>query len=96
MVLGAEQDLALAPAGILDDLRGGTFGLLGDLVVGDQPRPTRFIVVSDLLSLLELAITAKYRFALRHAATPGHNVLLAAGATEELLGWHARAAVQPS
>jgi hypothetical protein len=55
-----------------------------------------FIVVSDLLSLRELAITAEYRFALLHAAAPGHNVLLATRATEELLGWHARAAVQPS
>ena len=32
-----------------------------------------FIAVSDLVSLLEPAITAEYRFALLHAAAPGHK-----------------------
>ena len=48
-----------------------------------------FIAVPDLLSLLELAINAEYRFAVLHAAAPGRDVLLDTGATEELLGWHA-------
>ena len=39
VVLGAEADLPLARAGVLDDLVGGTLGLLGDLLVGDQARP---------------------------------------------------------
>lgn len=48
-----------------------------------------FIAVPDLLSLLELAIDAEYRFAVLHAAAPGRDVLLDTSATEELLGWHA-------
>ena len=36
VVLGAEADLALARAGVLDDLIGRALGLLGDLLVGDQ------------------------------------------------------------
>jgi uronate dehydrogenase len=48
-----------------------------------------FIAVPDLLSLLELAIHAEYRFAVLHAAAPGRDVLLDTSATEELLGWHA-------
>ena len=55
-----------------------------------------FIAVSDLVSLLEPAITAEYRFALLHAAAPGHKRAARHRATEELMGWHARAAVQPS
>jgi nucleoside-diphosphate-sugar epimerase len=49
-----------------------------------------FIAVPDLLSLLELAITAEYRFAVLHAAAPGRDVLLETTATEELLGWRAQ------
>ena len=48
-----------------------------------------FIAVPDLLSLLELAINAEYRFAVLHAAAPGRDVLLDTSATEQLLGWHA-------
>ena len=36
VVLGAEADLALAGAGVLDDVLGGALGLLGDLFLGDQ------------------------------------------------------------
>src|SRR6185312_4728999 len=36
VVLGAEPDLALAGAGVLDDVLGAAFGLLGDLLLGDQ------------------------------------------------------------
>jgi hypothetical protein len=39
--------------------------------------------------LLELAINARYQFALLHAVAPGPDVLLDTSATEELLGWHA-------
>ena len=49
-----------------------------------------FIAVPDLLSLLELAINAEYRFAVLHAIAPGSDVLLETTATEELLGWHAQ------
>ena len=55
-----------------------------------------FIAVSDLVSLLEPAITAEYRLALLHAAAPGHKRAVRHRATEELMGWHARAAMQPS
>ena len=48
-----------------------------------------FIAASDLVSLLELVITAEYQFALLHAAAPGRNVLLDTSATEKMLGWHA-------
>jgi hypothetical protein len=48
-----------------------------------------FIAVPDLLALLELAINARYQFALLHAVAPGPDVLLDTSATEELLGWHA-------
>src|SRR5437868_1101124 len=36
VVLGAEADLALASAGVLDDVLGGSLGLLGDLLLGDH------------------------------------------------------------
>src|SRR5215211_7299184 len=36
VVLGAEADLALAGAGVLDDVLGRALGLLGDLLLGDQ------------------------------------------------------------
>ena len=49
-----------------------------------------FMAVPDLLSLLELAINADYRFAVLHAAAPGRDVLLDTSATEQLLGWHAQ------
>jgi len=49
-----------------------------------------FIAVSDLLSLLELAINAEFRFAVLHAAAPGRDVLLDTSATEGLLGWRAQ------
>jgi uronate dehydrogenase len=48
-----------------------------------------FIAVPDLMSLLERAINAEYRFALLHATAPGRDVLLDTRATEELLGWRA-------
>lgn len=48
-----------------------------------------FIAAPDLISLLEHAIRAEYRFALLHAAAPGPGVLLDTRATEDLLGWHA-------
>jgi nucleoside-diphosphate-sugar epimerase len=48
-----------------------------------------FIAAPDLVALLELAITAEYRFALLHAAAPGRDVLLDTRETEELLGWQA-------
>ena len=38
VVLGAEADLALAGAGVLDDVLGGALGLLGDLFLADQLR----------------------------------------------------------
>jgi nucleoside-diphosphate-sugar epimerase len=55
-----------------------------------------FIAVPDLIALLERAITAPYRFALLHAAAPGSDVLLATGATEDLLGWRAEHRFQPA
>ena len=36
VVLGAQADLALARAGVLDDLLGLALGLLDDLLLGDQ------------------------------------------------------------
>ncbi len=49
-----------------------------------------FIAVPDLMSLLERAITADYRFALLHATAPGRDVLLDPASTEKLLGWQAQ------
>jgi uronate dehydrogenase len=48
-----------------------------------------FIAVSDLVGLLERAISARYRFAVLHAAAPGRDVLLDTRATEQLLDWRA-------
>ena len=48
-----------------------------------------FIAAPDLISLLELAIGADYRFAILHAVAPGPGALLDARATERLLGWRA-------
>ena len=48
-----------------------------------------FVAVSDLIALLERAISAEYRFALLHAAAPGPDVLLDTRMTEGLLGWRA-------
>jgi hypothetical protein len=47
------------------------------------------VIASDLVSLLERAISAEYRFVLLHAAAPGRNVLLNTRSTEDLLGWSA-------
>lgn len=48
-----------------------------------------FIAASDLMALLERAITAEYSFALLHAGARGPDVLLDTASTEELLGWRA-------
>jgi len=48
-----------------------------------------FIAAPDLMSLLERAITAHYRFALMHAIAPGSDVLLDTRQTEDLLAWRA-------
>ncbi|MGO9754676.1 MAG: hypothetical protein ACLP8S_26230 [Solirubrobacteraceae bacterium] len=48
-----------------------------------------FVAALDLLSLLERAISAEYRFAILHAAAPGPGVLLDTRSTEQLLGWSA-------
>jgi len=48
-----------------------------------------FIAAPDLMSLLERAITAEYRFALLHAIAPGRDVLLDTRETEDLLAWRA-------
>lgn len=55
-----------------------------------------FIAVPDLLSLLERALVADYRFAILHAAAPGHGALLDTRATEALLGWRARHRFPPA
>ncbi len=39
VVLRAEPDLALARAGVLDDVLGGALGLLGDLLLADAAAP---------------------------------------------------------
>jgi len=49
-----------------------------------------FVAVSDLVSLLELAITAEYRVVLLDAAAPDRTWLLDTSTTEELLGWRAQ------
>ena len=36
VVLGAQADLALTSAGVLDDVLGGALGLLGDLLLADE------------------------------------------------------------
>jgi nucleoside-diphosphate-sugar epimerase len=48
-----------------------------------------FIAAPDLMSLLERAIVADYRFAVLHAAAPGRDVLLDTRETEDLLSWRA-------
>ena len=55
-----------------------------------------FIAAPDLVSLLERAISAQYRFAVLHAAAPGPNVLLDTRATEDLLGWSAEHSFRPA
>jgi hypothetical protein len=55
-----------------------------------------FIAVPDLISLLERAISAPYRFALLHAAAPGRDVLLATRATEDLLAWRPEHRFRPA
>ena len=51
VVLGAEPDLALALAGLLDDLLGGALGLPGDLLVGDEPLLLLAGLLDDSLGL---------------------------------------------
>ncbi len=48
-----------------------------------------FIAAPDLMSLLERAIHAEYRFAILHGAAPATGALLDPRATEDLLGWSA-------
>lgn len=48
-----------------------------------------FIAAPDLMSLLERAIHAEYRFAILHGAAPAPGALLDPRATEDLLGWSA-------
>src|SRR5690348_14978303 len=45
VVLGAEADLALTGAGVLDDVLRSALGLLGDLLLGDQA----FLALARLL-----------------------------------------------
>jgi nucleoside-diphosphate-sugar epimerase len=54
-----------------------------------------FIADSDLMNLLERAITADYRFAILHAAVPGPDALLDTSMTEDLLGWKPRFLFEP-
>src|SRR3954470_19492232 len=51
VVLGAEADLALAGAGVLDDVLGGALGLLDDLLLGDQLRLAVAGLLEDALGL---------------------------------------------
>ena len=51
VVLGAEADLALGVAGVLDDLLGPALGLLVDLLVGDQARLLLARLLDDPLGL---------------------------------------------
>src|SRR3954464_12252189 len=51
VVLGAQADLALAGAGVLDDVLGGALGLLGDLLLGDQLRLALARLLDDPLGL---------------------------------------------
>src|SRR6202007_439825 len=46
-VLRAKADLALPRAGILDDVLGGALGLLGDLLLADQPVLTLACLLED-------------------------------------------------
>jgi len=61
-----------------------------------QPVADVFIAAPDLMSLLELAISAEYRFAILHAARPGPQALLDIQATETLLGWRPQHGVPPT
>src|SRR3954462_9460131 len=51
VVLRAEADLALASAGVLDDVLGGALGLLGDLLLGGQLRLALAGLLEDPLGL---------------------------------------------
>ena len=51
VVLGAEADLALAGAGVLDDVLGGALGLLGDLLLGDEAGLALARLLDDALGL---------------------------------------------
>src|SRR3954469_7415896 len=51
VVLGAEPDLALAGASLLDDLLGLALGLLHDLLLGDQPHLLVARLLEDPLRL---------------------------------------------
>ncbi len=62
-----------------EDAQASNAGWMADL----------FIASSDLMSLLERAISAEYQFALLHAGAPGEDVLLDTAGTEDLLGWRA-------
>src|SRR5580692_3442889 len=52
VVLGAEPDLTLACTSVLDDVLGGSLGLLGDLLVTDQCLLALARVLDDPLGLL--------------------------------------------
>src|SRR6476619_6487728 len=51
VVLGAEADLALTGASVLDDVLGGALGLLGDLLLGGQLRLALARLLEDPLRL---------------------------------------------
>src|SRR3954463_5937936 len=51
VVLRAEADLALASAGVLDDVLGGALGLLGHLLLGGQLRLALAGLLEDPLGL---------------------------------------------
>src|SRR3954451_16287445 len=51
VVLGAEPDLALAAAGVLDDVLGRALGMLGDLLLGDEVRLPLARLLDDPLGL---------------------------------------------
>src|SRR3954467_12232455 len=51
VVLGAEADLALARAGVLDDVLGGALGGLGDLLLGHQAGLALARLLDDALGL---------------------------------------------
>src|SRR3954464_14818826 len=51
VVLGAEPDLALASARVLDDVLGGALGLLGDLLLRHELRLALARLLDDPLGL---------------------------------------------
>src|SRR3954469_6068705 len=51
VVLGAEPDLALAGAGVLDDVVGGALGLLDDLLLGRELLLALARLLDDALGL---------------------------------------------